>query len=165
MLGYPGSGKTTASKIISKLTGATHLWADHERRLKFKNPTYGHQENIRLYDELNHKTKTLLENNTSVIFDTTFNYYKDRQHLRKIAKDCGAKTILIWVKTPEEIAKLRATKDAHKQDSRVLGNLSDETFKRLKENLEAPKKNEDYIELDGTKISEKYIEKMLDINN
>lgn len=161
MLGYPGSGKTTVSKHINSISGAVHLWADHERRLKFKTPNYGHQENIRLYDELNHKAKTLLLEGRSVIFDTNFSFYKDRKHLRKIAKDCGARSILIWVKTAESISKNRATKDAHKQETRVLGNMPEESFHRIANNLETPKESEEYVELDGTKITEDYVKEKL----
>ncbi len=163
MLGYPGSGKTTASKAIAKVAHAVHLWADHERRLKFKAPTYGHQENLRLYDDLNHKTKVLLTEGKSVVFDTNFNFYKDRQHLRKIAKDCGAETKLIWVKTDKKIAKQRATEDAHLQETRVLGNMPPEEFDRMSGNMEKPRGGEKYIELDGTKITKSYVADKLDI--
>ena len=163
MLGFPGAGKTTASKLIHELTGAYHLWADHERRLKFATPTYTHQENTELYEVLNQKSKTLLENGQSVIFDTNFNFYKDRQHLRDIAASAGAETVLIWVHTPKEIAKTRATKDAHKQDTRVLGNMPEERFERMTGNLQPPKQDEAYIELDSTQLTSEYVKDKLSL--
>ena len=75
MLGYPGAGKTTAAKVIHSLTGATHLWADHERRKLFATPNYSHAENIELYDKLNKTAAELLQQGKSVIFDTNFNFF------------------------------------------------------------------------------------------
>ena len=79
MLGYPGAGKTTTSKVIHALSGAVHLWADQIRRERFGAPTYSHEENLELYDYLNELTSELLRTGQSVIFDTNFNFYKDRE--------------------------------------------------------------------------------------
>src|SRR5688500_5646811 len=103
MLGYPGAGKTTTAKIIHELTGAVHLWADKIRNERFSEPTPSHAENLELYNYLNELTGELLATGQSVIFDTTFNFYKDRQHLREIASRYGAVTQLIWVRTPKEL--------------------------------------------------------------
>ena len=161
MLGYPGAGKTTTAKIIHSLTGAAHVWADHERRQKFDTPTYTHQENLNLYTQLNQQVDQLLASGNSVIFDTNFNFYKDRAHLRGIAARHHAKTIVVWVTTPKEIARARATDNAHLQTTRVLGNMPHETFDRMSRNLEEPHPDETVIELDGTKISEDYLREKL----
>lgn len=161
MLGYPGAGKTTAAKVIHDLTGATHLWADHERRKLFQIPTYSHIENLGLYDQLNETVAQLLSRGESVIFDTNFNFYKDRQKLRNIAAKHNATTLLIWVTTPKEVARERATKNAHVQTTRVLGNIPLAAFERISSNLEKPRDDEKHITVDGTKISESYIKKLL----
>lgn len=161
MLGYPGAGKTTTAKAIHELTGAIHLWADHVRRETFKEPTYTHDENIKLYDYLNKVTEQLLESGQSVIFDTNFSFYQDRQKLRQIATKHKAETKVIWVKTAKDIAKGRATTDAHTQHTRVLGNMSESTFERMSNNLEPPRDNENFIEVDGTKVSPEYIKSLL----
>ena len=161
MLGYPGSGKTTTAKAIHALTGAVHLWADEERRRKFDPPTYTHQENLELYAELNKKAETYLREGQSVIFDTNFNFYKDRQKLRRVATLAGASTKLIWVTTPKSLAKKRATTDAHKQDTRVLGDMPPEHFDRMANNLQPPEDDEPYIEVDGTRVTPEYIAALL----
>lgn len=153
MLGFPGAGKTTVSKMIEELTGAVHLWADHERRKRFGEPTHSHEENLKLYAELNSVTDALLSEGKNVIFDTNFNFYRDRENLRKIAAKHGAHTILIWVRTPKELARERATKDAHKQHTRVLGNMPLEHFERISGNLEPPREGEHVIEFDGTHVT------------
>ncbi|MCA9344723.1 AAA family ATPase, partial [Candidatus Saccharibacteria bacterium] len=83
MLGYPGAGKTTAAKIISELTGAVHIWADHERRQMHDSDNYVQVErtaefNIKLYDSLNKRSVELLKQGKSVVYDAAFNHLKDR---------------------------------------------------------------------------------------
>jgi predicted kinase len=162
MVGYPGSGKTTTSKIIHELTGAEHLWADRERKRMFGEPAYTHQENIELYEELNNRTDELLRAGKSVIFDTNFNFYKDREHLRRIAARNGATAFVIWVKAPKDIARERATKDANRQQTRVLGDMPVEQFERMARNLQEPRPDEHAVHIDGTRITTSYIADMLE---
>lgn len=161
MLGYPGSGKTTTSKVIHELTGAVHLWADHIRRERFGTPTYTHKENLDLYNHMNELTSELLAAGNSVIFDTNFNFYKDREHLRDIAEAHNADCKLIWVNTPKAIAKQRATNGAHIHKTRVLGDMPAKVFERMSNQLEEPHDDEPYIAVDGTKVSREYIQKLL----
>ena len=158
MLGYPGAGKTTTAKIIHKLTGAEHLWADHVRREMYDHPTYSHAENMHLYPHLNDMTDKLLSEGKSVVFDTNFNFYSDREHLRSIAAKHGAHTIVVWVQADKNIAKKRATVDAHLHIStRVLGNMSVEHFERISSNQEDPHEDETVIDIEGREISESYV--------
>jgi predicted kinase len=157
LLGYPGAGKTTVSKIIHDLTGAVHLWADQIRRERFGTPTYSQAENKELYDYLNELTAELLQTGQSVIFDTNFNFYKDRQHLRDIAQKHHAE----WVKAPLDIARKRAVEDADKHQNRVLGHMPVERFERMTHNLQEPRDDEKYLAVDGTKVSQEYISKLL----
>lgn len=157
MLGYPGAGKTTAAKVISGLTGAVHLWADHERRQRYGEPTYEHHENIHLYGILNEETAQLLNQGQNVIFDTGFNYYRDREHLRQIAEARGARCLIVWVTTHRTVAKERATKNAHQQHTRVLGDFREIDFDRISDSMEPPHEDETYIRLDGTKITPEYV--------
>lgn len=152
LVGYPGSGKTTTSKYIHELTGAEHIWADRERREMFGEPTHTQEESRELYNHLNDMTDHLLANGKSVIFDTNFNFYKDRQHLRDIAASLHAKTVVVWITTPKETAKQRAVHE------RTLRNyyeyiLPEADFERLSNHLEPPREDERPIKLDGTRIS------------
>jgi len=163
MLGYPGAGKTTTAKLISQLTGSVHLWADQERCKLFANPKYSHAENLELYEKLNAATENLLRAGKSVVFDTNFNFYKDRQRLRKIAKKSGADTLVIWVVTAKPLAKNRATKGATLQTTRVLGNMSEAHFERITNNLEKLRPDEPFVQIDGTKVTADYVKLRLEI--
>lgn len=161
MLGYPGAGKTTVAKIISHLSGAVHLWADHERREIFGTPTYSHEENLHLYNQLNDEASRLLAAGQSVIYDTNFNYYRDRELLRKIAATQHAQTVLVWLTIEKDLALQRATDSPHTQSTRVLGNMPVETFNHITDQFETPQANERTVVLDGTKIAPDYVAKML----
>jgi predicted kinase len=101
MVGYPGSGKTTTAQLIHKLTGAEHLWADRERRQRFGS-VYNPEDSDELYTELNDQAKQLLESGKSVIYDTNFNYFRDREALRQTADQASANTKLLWLTLPQE---------------------------------------------------------------
>lgn len=151
-VGYPGSGKTTVAQIICAATGAVHLWADRERQDMFVEPTHDLTESQKLYRHLNSKTDKLLRQGKSVVFDTNFNFYKDREHMRRIAKGAGADIKLIWIQTPKELAKHRAVNDSHDKPTRLYGNMSEAVFERIAGHLEPPRPEELPIIFVGEKL-------------
>ena len=161
MLGYPGAGKTTVAKLIQQLTGATNLWADHIRRERFGIPTYKHSENLELYQHLNNLTSELLAAGNSVIYDTNFNFYKDRERLRAMADKHQARAVVIWLTTPKSLAKQRATENANSQTTRVLGNMPIKEFDRMSHNLQPPRATERVLEIDGTNVNLHRVEQIL----
>jgi predicted kinase len=151
-IGYPGAGKTTISQIIEAETGAVHIWADHERQKMFDQPTHSAAESRQLYTRLNDVAGRLLGEGKSVIFDTNFNFYKDRQHLREIASRHQAEAVVIWVTTDKALAKQRAVEDSHGRDTRLYGNMSGADFERIAGHLESPLEDENPIKIDGTNV-------------
>jgi len=123
----------------------------------FGQPCFTHDENTLLYAQLNEEAAMLLADGANVIYDTSFNYYKDRQMMREIAARHGAKTLLIHVKTPEAVACRRATDGTNNQPTRVLGPMEAAHFARLSRSLEVPLPHEDTIKLDGEQITAEYI--------
>jgi predicted kinase len=160
-VGLPGAGKTTTSKLLHQLTGAIHIWADHERRIKFNPVTYSKQESHLLYKDLNNRCEQYLREGSSVIYDTNFNFYSDRQLLRQIADKYGAQLKLIWVKTSRDLARSRAINGAHQSNTRVLGNMSEDDFTKISSQLEDPKESEQPIIIDGSSINKESISQIL----
>lgn len=160
-MGYPGSGKTTTAIAIKNVTGAVHLWADKIRRERYGRPSYRHSENLALYDHINKLAAELLAAGNSVVFDTNFNFYDDREKLRQIANEHGAETVVVWVQTSKTMAKERATKDSHLQDTRTLGDMEEEDFQRISNKLEEPQENEIVITVDGTMVSDEFVAERL----
>lgn len=150
-VGYPGAGKTHVAKLIEDRTGAEHLWADCIRQERFPNPTHSRTESKQLYDELNTKTAQLLASGRSVIFDTNFNFYADRQLLRQIAVDNNAQAVLIWVNTPKAVSHQRAVHGKASRNGYAI-NITEADFERMAGNLEIPKDSEQAIAIDGTHL-------------
>lgn len=161
-VGYPGAGKTTVAQKLSEQTNAVHIWADHERQKMFSQPKHSKQEHGALYDYLNDKTDRLLAQGQSVIFDTNFNFKKDRNYLKSIAAKYQARTIIIWVTTPKELARQRAVKDSHGKETRLYGNMPLKDFERIAGNLQLPDKSENFIKIDGTKLADSDIARILE---
>lgn len=163
MVGYPGAGKTTVSQIIHELTGAVHIWADYERRAMFGDPTHSASESRELYKHLNNATELLLSDGKSVIFDTNFNFRKDRDKLRDIAAARDADVVLVWVKVGKDVARKRATTKSEAQATRLLGDIPESDFNRMTGNLQPPDDDEKPVILDGTRITPEYVAEQLDL--
>ena len=151
-VGYPGAGKTTVAKIIADATDGVHLWADFERHIMFGTPSHSRQESRELYTHLNQVTDELLAQGRCVIFDTNFNFRKDRDFMRQIAAKHGADVRVVWITTPRDVAKHRATEDSEGKPTRIWGNMKLPDFNRLSDNLQKPDDDEDVVQLDGTDI-------------
>jgi predicted kinase len=160
LVGYPGAGKTTISKVIAEATGAEHIWADKERLAMFGTPTHSRTESKQLYDFLNKETDRILSDGRSIIFDTNFNFYDDRQYLRSIAEKHGADTTVVWITTPKEIAKQRAVHDRNLRNGYEFP-LSEYDFERMANNLQPPKEHENVVKIDGENVDTQTIKQLL----
>jgi predicted kinase len=162
-VGYPGAGKTTVAQIICGATGAVHLWADYERRAMFVEPTHDQNESRQLYGYLNGEAHRLLKEGRSVVFDTNFNFYKDREHMRRIAGEAGAQLKLIWLQTGKDLAKHRATNDSHNKPTRLYGNMNEATFERIAGHLEPPRPDERPIVFIGENLQKTEVLRALNL--
>jgi predicted kinase len=157
LIGYPGAGKTTTSQIIHDLSGAVHIWADYERRVMFREPTHSKGESQKLYNHLNRQTELLLADGQSVIFDTNFNFRKDRDHLREIAAKYGVPVQVVWIKIDKAAARKRALHIDHAIDNHYPDSMKAADFNRIVSKLEPPDADEDPIDLDGSRITPDYV--------
>lgn len=160
LVGYPGSGKTTISRIIHELTGAVHIWTDWERRTMFRQPTHSASENNKLYDYLNTLTGQLLADGKNVIFDTNFNFLKDRQHLRELATKARADTTVIWLTTSKAMSKKRAVHTGTIRNGYEV-TMTAEQFETIASHLQSPGKDEKVIKIDGVKLDSRQVKRLL----
>lgn len=160
MLGYPGAGKTHTAKLIEQITEATRLSSDEQRTEMFDKPDFSQEEHDKLYNYLDKKTEELLEAGKSVIYDANLNRKMHRQDKYKICEKTGAKPILVWVRTPKELAKERAT---HVERAHLWP--KDETphdmFDRIAGVIEKPTSEENPLEIIGQGLDAKKVEEFL----
>ncbi len=161
MLGYPGAGKTTTAKIIAELTGAVRLSSDELRQELFEQPTFSQTEHQRLYQELDARTEQLLSADKSVIYDANLNRYAHRQEKYQICERAGAKSLLVWLRTPKEIAKARAM-DPGRRHLIPRDETPEAMFERIAEIIQPPQANEVYVEINGQDVSRESVARALE---
>jgi len=161
LMGLPGSGKSTLAKHIQKLTRAVRLSSDEYRLLIFPEPCFSQKEHDSLYGIIDHNVEHLLTADHDVIYDANLNRLKHRQEKYAMAKKYDAKVILWWVKAPKDLAKQRRVSEQN-HDLIPEGETPEKLFDRIANIIEEPKKDEQFIEVDGTKITQKYVKSLLE---
>lgn len=164
MLGYPGAGKTTTAKVLADLTGAIHLSSDQIRLELFNKPTFSQQEHDELYQYLDKRTEELLAEGKSVIYDANLNRYQHRKEKYSICKRTGASPVLIWVQTPKNLAKERAT---HETRTHLIPKqeTAGQMFERIANIIEEPSDNEPYEIIDGTSLTREDVSRIINSVN
>ncbi len=156
MLGYPGAGKTTTAEVIQRLSGAVHLSSDKLRMELFGQPEFTDSEHESLYKELDSQAEKLLAQGKSVIYDANLNRYQHRKEKYDICDRTGAVPVLVWVQTPKDLAKQRATA-MHRLHLAPADETLSQLFDRIAGIIEEPKPDEPYTAIDGTKVTSDYI--------
>lgn len=136
------------------------LSSDDFRLLLFPNPKFDQQEHDDLYRILDHNVEHLLQAGKDVIYDANLNRHKHRQEKYDLAKKYNASVVLWWLKTPEALSKKRRISD---QNHALIpaGESPDRMFERIASIFEAPRKNEKYVEFDGSEITTQQVEAKL----
>lgn len=160
MLGVPGAGKTTTAKVLHELTGAAHLSSDAIRSALFAEPTFTQAEHDELYRYLDSTTEDLLKAGKDVIYDANLNRFQHRQDKYDICKRTSAQPVLLWLKTPRDMAKERAS-DVSRQHLWPSNETPEQMFERIAGVIEEPGPNEPFTVIDGTKVTPEYIQEQL----
>jgi len=160
IMGLPGAGKTTLAKTLQHITKAARLSSDDYRLIIYPEPTFSQKEHDNLYALIDHSVEHLLAADHDVIYDANLNRYHHRAEKYRLAKNHRAAVVLWWVKTPKAIAKQRRVAE---QDQLLLpeGESSITMFDRIAAIIEEPTEDESHIEVDGTRITAAYVQKLL----
>lgn len=146
MFGLPFSGKTTlaqnvADKLGAKLLAYDLTWA------RIKPPEQVPElDNIEEWNEVLNVVyqdiKDELAQGKSVVFDHINHTIKDRNNLRRVAKEAGVRSAIIYLDIPLEVTQKRradnlVTKQRH--------NVSSVNLEKIYKVWESPASNEDVI--------------------
>jgi predicted kinase len=153
MLGHPGSGKSYFAKQLAPKMGAVRFNGDNMRVHMFTDPKAAgdRANNPMVFGAIDYAVIEVLRAGYSAIYDAQHNHLAERDRDRRIADEFGAAAIIVWIKTPYEIALHR---DTHRAESPDQRRKSDDHMRRSLEMhmkaLETPGVGELLITLDGT---------------
>lgn len=145
MVGVGFSGKSTLAQKIAEyldipLVSQDAIFHEIEDRHTFDNNNPEDKDKWRAVLDLSHeRLSDFLSNGKSVVFDNVNLKLKHRNELRRIADKAGAKTVVIYLDTPEEILNKR------QHDNKTTGERHDVKQKYLddaKRQLEIPTADE-----------------------
>jgi len=148
LLGYPGSGKSTFSRLLEKEQGLTRVNSDDLRRYMFEDIRQIHDpaNNPAVFGALDYVTERLLQAGRSVIYDANNNRRKERRKHQKMAEGAGAQMIVFWVQTPLETAWQR--NDLRTPESGYPA-VPRERYDQIVRTLQAPTSDEKSVIISG----------------
>ncbi len=152
-VGFPGSGKTYFSEQFSKKNRFFHLNSDYIRSYIIDNPAYTKEEHKRVFGFMDDLAYQVLQSGISVIYDFNATKYKYRKDLMIIARSAGATPYTLEIKTPLPVAeeRIRTRTPSTKRGKRFYKKIRLEVLHGLKNEMERIRKNENVIQIDGTK--------------
>lgn len=160
MLGVPGSGKSYFAERLAKELGAVNLNSDAMRMAIFKSreetDRIYHSEgrsilNTYTFGAINYATSSALKSGFSVVYDANNNTRQERHDTSMATCNNIVQPIVVWVKTPQDVAVRRAQERRETSSDRKLSN--DEASKyiqKIADEIEAPSQGEVSIIIDGT---------------
>jgi predicted kinase len=112
-LGAPGSGKSFTSDWLTPKFSAIRIKSDELRCAMFGKPapleTHDEPYSSWLNGAMEYAAKQALSQSHSVVYDTNMNSIQKRERLGQLARQLGALPVIVWIQTPIERAKERAT--------------------------------------------------------
>jgi len=105
--GLPGTGKSYFCGKLAERLSFLILESDTLRKALFSAPSYGRQENSRLFQAVHLLIERLLKRGVPLILDATNLSERYREHLYSIAERVDAKLILVRVEAPSEVVHER----------------------------------------------------------
>ncbi len=142
MVGVGFSGKSTLAKQIAEnkkavLVSQDDVWFEKEKEWEINEDSDEDWERVIKISE--QKVKEFLMQGKSVVFDHLNHQLGHREGLRKIADECGAKAVVIYLDTPQKVREERKNKNLKTQERHdVKQDYLDEAITEL----EVPKENE-----------------------
>lgn len=165
-IGFPGSGKTHfATQLAKKLQGISFN-SDAVRLAVFESLENIEQirktDRSRLYSDvfgaMNYMAAQALQSGHSVVYDAQMAKREDRTRMEKLARECGAEFLLVWIQADPDIAKQRGQTRQQRNDShRYSPEKMEMLVERFATTTDLPKKDEKVVKISGElPFSEQY---------
>lgn len=158
-LGLPGSGKSFFARQLAQKTNAVRVNGDSMRLAIFGSleeieKVYCSEDRAKLnayvFNAIDYAVEQILMHGDNVVYDAHHNKRVDRATLEELAKKCDALPVLVWVKTPYDIALKRGQERTAQADQRQL---SEEKMREVMDRhqlyTDEPVESEHVILVDG----------------
>lgn len=150
MFGYVGAGKSYTAEWLAEAMQAVHLRADDIRVAMFEKdrPELHTPQNKALVNNaLYYCAEQILDADVAnVVFDANFNQRRVRQKISGLARTYGAQPIIVWVKTPEDIARQRIKARAESGGHVIF---HPDIITAMRKTTDLPSDDEPLISIDG----------------
>lgn len=154
-LGFLGSGKSYVSRWLTPHVGAVYLRADELRLAMFgeDRPDLYTPENKALVNNANSYAmrQILKSGQANIVLDANHNAVEVRRAIAETAKTLDATPVVVWVKTPLDVAK-RRTEERTITEGHVL--FEPNLVEKMARRLEAPAADEMVIVIEGQASAE-----------
>lgn len=140
LIGLPGSGKSYFARQLKSRYPAAILDSDALRQVLFPNPEHTTKEHGRLFPAIHVLIERLLERGISVIADATNLKEANRRPLYALARDAGAKLVLVHVRAPVSVIRKRLLQRSGQRDKLDRSTADLAVFEAMKDDYERPRK-------------------------
>jgi len=159
LIGLPGSGKSHFARALVKRYPAAVLDSDALRGVLYESPQHTVQEHARLFPAIEVLAHRLLGRGVPVVVDATNLKEANRKPLYRLAKEAGARLVIVRVRAPlgvvrERLAKRDAARDP--LDRSTAGLL---VLERMRCDYQRPRRS--YFVVDTSKDSRHVLDKIV----
>ena len=155
--GLPFAGKSTLARVLAARTGARLIALDAingERGLGLDSKTISPEDWDITYATAYQRVAEALAASVPVVYDETNFLRSQRDAVRAIADRAGATARLIWVTTPNAIARARWL--ANRQTGARF-DVRDDDFNYVAARFEEPEPYEDAVHYDGAQEPDEWL--------
>lgn len=150
MLGVPGAGKSFFARQFAEMFNAPIVSFDKVRYELFAEPNFNKDEETIVERIASMQIEELLKTNKTFIVDGDMSTRISRSTLERLARKNGYNTLVIWVQTDVQTAKIRSLKRSPQRPYDIYNQpLTLEIFERLVKKINPPLPREPHVVISG----------------
>ena len=159
MCGPAFAGKSTLAKKIvertgSKLVSFDTTWVEEDKKVPVPEGAEGWEY---IQDKTQEKVCKLLQEGHSVVYDDNSPKKENREPFRKVAKEIGVESVVVYLDTPLDVILEREKKNRVTQDRHEV---EPHNFEKVLKDMEPPTPDEKVVTFTPDMDLEKFVRKL-----
>ena len=159
LIGLPGSGKSHFARQLAKRFLLVILDSDALRGVLYESPRHTDQENARLFPAIRVLTRRLLDRRVSVVLDATNLKETHRQPSYHLAREAGARLVIVRLRAPFAVMRERLTKRDSARDPLDRSTADLRVLERMRRDYQRPRRP--YLVVDTSQDSRHVLDKIV----